>query len=301
MDVLSSVLRAAQIGSPVLCQSELVAPWGLDIDTGTKAAVHVVHRGVCWLRVEGEEPMRLVSGDVVLVGHGVRHAISDAPDSPLHPWEGELAARQRPPGVEAGETTVLLCAAYQFEPGDRHPLLGLLPRSLRLNVAGAGDELGTVVRLLMSESRAPQPGAGIVVPRLVDTLFILVMREWLMRRPSPAAGWFAALGDAQVGRALALMHEAPARPWTVEGLAAEVALSRAAFARRFAGLVGEGPLTYLTRWRMGLARQLLRTTRLPLEQVALAVGYDSAAAFGKAFRRHGNESPGRYRGRWPAG
>jgi AraC-like DNA-binding protein len=138
-------------------------------------------------------------------------------------------------------------------------------------------------------------GADLVVPRLVDTLLVLVVRRWLEQHPLESAGWLGALRDPKIGHALALIHDAPSYRWTVDGLASKVAMSRAAFARRFVSLVGESPHAYVTRWRMNLAARLLRTTSSSAEQIAAEVGYDSPTAFNGAFRRHLLTSPGRYR------
>lgn len=138
-------------------------------------------------------------------------------------------------------------------------------------------------------------GADLIVPQLVDTLLVFVVRRWLEQQPLEGAGWLGALRDPQIGRALALIHEAPGHRWTVEALALEAAMSRATFARRFATLVGESPHAYVTRWRMSLAAKLLRTTSSSAEEIATQVGYESPTAFSGAFRRHLFVSPGHYR------
>ncbi|QSQ20834.1 AraC family transcriptional regulator [Pyxidicoccus parkwayensis] len=302
MDVLANVLGVTQLGNTMLCQSELLSPWGLDIEANTKTAVHLVQRGVCWLRLEGErEPMRLVPGDVVLVGSGVRHFMTDDPGSQVEPWEQALEKMKLRiaslPQNASADTTVLLCAAYEFEQHGQHPLLALLPKLIRLNVdyTEESGQFQALVRLLAHESGRKLPGSEIVIPRLVDSLFVYIVRAWMASQPVGAGGWFGALRDPQIGRALSLIHENPEQPWTVESLAARVALSRAAFARRFVELVGEPPLKYLTRWRMSLAAKILKTTTESVDVVAARVGYDSPTGFGKAFQRYLRVAPGRYR------
>jgi AraC-like DNA-binding protein len=134
-----------------------------------------------------------------------------------------------------------------------------------------------------------------VLDRLLDVVLVGVLREHFGRAGAGAPPWYRALDDPQVGRALRALHADPARPWTVAALAAEVGLSRAAFARRFTALVGEPPLEYLTGWRMALAREQLRETRDGLAAVARAVGYGSEFAFAAAFKRHHGVAPGRWR------
>jgi AraC-like DNA-binding protein len=301
MDVLSSVLSLNRIGSSIICQSDLAAPWGLDIHAEQKTIVHVVQRGVCWLRIANADPVRLTAGEIVLVGRGVEHTITHEPGADTLPWDLALDdMRKRLANAPAPEeVTTLLCAAYEFEQGEYHPLLSQMPRLVRLNIFDADAESGLepMLRLLAQESRHAMPGAGVLVPRLVDALFVLIMRSWLMSGPAGAIGWFAALRDAQISRALSAIHDRPAEAWTVETLAAEAALSRAAFARRFAELVGEPPLSYLTRWRIGLAAKRLRSGNEPIDTLARDVGYTSAASFSKAFSRQLGAAPGRYRDR----
>lgn len=302
MDVLANILGVTQLGNSLLCQSELEPPWGLEVDAYTKAAVHLVQRGVCWLRVDGEQhALRLAPGDVVLVARGMRHTLTDDPKTPAEPYEQAIArmqrrlASRRPSDPSA--SAVLLCAAYEFAEDGPHPLLALLPRLIHIPVDAADDrgQLQSLVRLLLHEASRNLSGSELVVPRLIDTLLVFIVRAWLEQQPEGGAGWFGALRDPQIGRALALIHEEPARNWSVALLANEVAQSRAAFARRFTALVGEPPLTYVTRWRMNLAVKQLRTTDVPLDSLAAQVGYDSSAAFGKAFTRYLRTSPGRYR------
>lgn len=304
MDVLANVLGVTQLGNTVLCQSELLPPWGMDVTQEKAAAIHVVLRGICWLRLEGEKkPIRLVSGDVVLVSGGTPHALLDDPrtrseECPLAMarMRKRLAARTTP--VPPAESSALLCAAYQFEQKGSHPLLALLPRLIHLQagVAAGSEQLQLVTQLLLNEASRQPSGTELVVPRLVDSLLVFVVRAWLETQPRGMGGWFGALRDPQIGQALGLLHESPQHPWTVESLARKVGQSRAVFARRFADLVGEPPLTYLTRWRMNLAVKLLRTTNESVEDIAGRIGYESPTAFGKAFKRHLDSSPGQFRG-----
>jgi AraC-like DNA-binding protein len=299
MDVLAQVLGHTQVGDASFCQSELVGQWGILVEAQSKMAAHLVRRGVCWLRADGyPSPMRLVAGDVVLMAQGVRHSITDRPEGEAEPWQTslpELRQRFETQGPFApDEITTLLCASYALE---EQQLFSFLPRMIRLHV-DTNDEEGqfhSLIRLLLHEAARKQVGAEIVVPRLVDSLFVYILRAWLQEQPAGAAGWFGALRDPQIGRSLALIHENPDRPWTVEALASEVALSRAAFARRFCELVGEPPLKYLTRWRMNVAARILKTTSDSVDAVAVRVGYESPTAFGRAFHRHLRMSPGRYR------
>jgi AraC-like DNA-binding protein len=192
---------------------------------------------------------------------------------------------------------VLLCGAYRFEHEGVHPLMSLLPPLIHLR-AEAGvlsGPLEAVLRLLVAEYTQPGPGTVTVTSRLVDVLFIQIIRGWLEQQPEGSTGWLGAVRDPQVGRTLALMHGEPQRDWTVESLAAEVACSRATFARRFRELVGETPLVYLTRLRMDVAARMLRDSDIPLAVIAERVGYASEFAFNRTFHRVRGTPPGRYR------
>ena len=199
-----------------------------------------------------------------------------------------------------GAPASLLCGVYRFDAGGPHPLLrSLLPLVHVPALPVRTDRrLARVVELLAAEVVDAGPGAAVVVDRLVDVLFVHVLRTWLEREPDGCTtGWLRSLADREVGLALTRIHGDSSRPWTVQTLAAEVGLSRAAFARRFSALVGEPSLGYLTRWRLTLAADLLDRTDQPLSSVATRVGYASGFALSRAFSRAHGESPSVFRAR----
>lgn len=302
MDVLADVLAVTRMGATVVAQAELVPPWGLEVDPIAEAHVHVVQRGACWLRTSFEpRPVHLAAGDVVLIRGGVGHSICDDPKTKPAPHEKVLDAMPRRlallPKARAHETTVVLCAKYLFQHLGPHPLTSLLPPlvHLRAHEVERHVQLPLLLQLLRHEATNAGSGTELVVPRLVDSLLVFVIRAWLDGQPVGAGGWFGALRDPAIAKALSLIHEQPHSPWSVEGLARQVSQSRATFARRFAELVGETPVAYLTRWRMCLATKLLGETDLSLDEIASRVGYETAAAFSKAFRRSHGSAPGRFR------
>jgi AraC-like DNA-binding protein len=302
MDVLADVLSVTRLGATVIAQAELVPPWGLEVDPLAEAAVHLVQRGSCWLRTTGQrKPVRLGAGDVVLIRSGVGHSICDDPRTRPLPYVKAIAAMPRRlaalPKSRAHETTLVLCAKYLFQHAGPHPLISLLPAFVHLpaHEAERHVQLQLVLQLLRREAIDAGSGSELVVPRLVDSLLVFVVRAWLEAQPVGAAGWFGALRDPAIAKALALIHEQPQAPWSVEGLARRVAQSRATFARRFAELVGETPVAYLTRWRMCLAAKLLSESDLSLDEIASRAGYETAAAFSKAFRRSHGRPPARFR------
>lgn len=302
MDVLADVLAVTRMGATVIAQAELVPPWALEVDPVAEAHVHVVQRGACWLRISTQrQHLRLAAGDVVLIRGGVAHSISDDPRTKPRPHKEVLATMPRRlsrwPAARAHETTVVLCAKYLFQHVGPHPLTSLLPPLIHLPALEAERHvrLQMLLQLLRYEATEAKSGTELVVPRLVDSLLVYVVRAWLDGQPVGAGGWFGALRDPAIAKALSLIHTKPSEPWSVEALAQEVATSRATFARRFAELVRESPAAYLTRWRMCLATKLLAESDDTLEEIASKVGYETAAAFSKAFRRRHATSPGRFR------
>ncbi|HEY4368315.1 MAG TPA: AraC family transcriptional regulator [Steroidobacteraceae bacterium] len=304
MDVLSNVLQVANLATQGLGSREFLAPWGIKAENPGRATVHVVRRGSCWFSCRSSEPVRLNAGDVVLLAHGDAHAFSSERDM-RNPEPLSLAIARTQGNVvpsrgmvdPAAESTILQCAGYELSRDTSHPLLALLPPVIRIpaDQADSDSELQLLLRLLMQEAARRDAGVELVLPRLIDTLFVYVLRVWLRDQPDGAGGWLGALRDPQIRKVLARIHESPQTPWTVESLAGVAAMSRAAFAKRFADMVGEPPLAYVTRWRMDIAAKMLRESRDPVARIAGRVGYVSETAFAKAFRRRRNIAPGAYR------
>jgi AraC-like DNA-binding protein len=304
MDVLSDVVAAMRTGRPHSARRATYAPWGLRFAAADEAGFHVVLRGSAWLIPDGGEPVALAPGDVVFLAHGHGHALASGPDVPLQ------EVRMLPDGTwtspPAGEPragcpdTVTLCGTYRLDRDRAHRLLAELPEVVHLPAqVGAHRSLRAAVELLGMELEESRPGTDAIVTSLLDTLLLYILRAWWEgeRAAGRARGWAVALADPAVAAALRAIHGDPGRAWTVAGLGAAGGLSRAAFARRFAALVGEPPLTYLTWWRMTTAGRLLRDDDLSLRQVAQRTGYASEFAFAKAFKREYGVAPGRYRRR----
>ena len=302
MDVLADVLQVSRVRGALLATVKAHEPWGLELRDTPGAAFHAVTSGTCWLRA-GEHRLRLMPGDVILLPTGSHHVLASDPHGPTRAFDrvskeralndqGELVL----PGP--GSATGFLCAAYDYDHEVAHPLLSLLPGVLHLPADQPGDSspVQATLRLIRGELGPNNPGSAAVLDRLIDVLFVQVLRAWLeSEEPSEGASWLRALHDPEIASAIALLHEQPERSWTIEALAGEVNLSRATLARRFTESVGEPPLSYLTRWRMDLAARRLRDTREPVGAIAGRVGYSSEYAFSRAFRRARGEPPGRYR------
>ena len=293
MDVLSDVLRVAQRAETRSAFVTARAPWGVAFDGSLAMSFLVVTEGTAVLHVDGDatEEVRLMPGDAVLLPDDPPHSLADEPGRPTVDittvGDTEIGGD--------GARSVLLAGAYVLDLPSLHPLLRGLPEVVHLPaVRGAAPELHGVIDLLAGEISGGHPGTDAAIPRLVDLMLLWILRTWF-EQSARNQSWFGALLDPSLGKAIALMHEAPERPWTVEGLAGEAGLSRSAFAQRFVATVGEPPLSYLTAWRMALAADLLRTTDLRLAAIAQRVGYDSEFAFAAAFKRVRGQAPGRYR------
>lgn len=304
MDTLTEVLKSVQLHSTVHCRSDLSAPWGIQIDGTNQAAFHVILRGSCWLEIEDrKELIPLVGGDLVVLPKGTAHCLRDALDSPLVRLEDLLADRPckgqlRMQYGGGGTPTTILCGNARFEHHEMNPLLPALPSLILIQGEDgkAVEWLDSTLQAIACETASNRPGAEMMITYLSNILFIQAIRAYLASlKQQDDGGWLRALLDPQLSAVLTLIHQSPEKNWTVDSLAKQVNLSRSTFAARFKELVGEAPLQYLTQWRMYCAARLLRSSDLPLIAIAEQVGYESEAAFSKAFKRQIRQSPGEYR------
>ncbi|MCX4985911.1 AraC family transcriptional regulator [Streptomyces sp. NBC_00572] len=310
MDVLSDVVAVTRTGRPRSAHVRWHAPWGQEFaSVPGSAGFQVILQGSCWLLPPDAEPVQLSPGDVVFLPHGSGHTLADSPETLVtapacDPDDHELYDAYASDSIDRsgdlGPATVVLCGAYRLDPSRTHPLLLTLPDLIHLPAqSDSHPELRSAVALLAAELETPRLGTDAAVPALLDALLLYILRIWFKEQPARenTTGWAAALNDPPVTAALHAIHRDPAAPWTVAKLAADAGLSRAPFARRFAKLVGQPPLGYLTWWRMTTAARLLRTSDAPLRSIATQVGYTSEFAFANAFKRTHGTPPGMYRRR----
>jgi AraC-like DNA-binding protein len=333
MDVLSEVLRVVRLSGAIHFRGEFTQPWAfstsppdmltarLKIPEGSVTPFHVVVEGSCWVTLGKLPAIRIEAGDVIVFPRGDQHVMASDPaltpvpikDIYSQPSVDQIAILRYGGG---GECARFICgflhADHQFDPllKSLPALMCVRPRvgSLTLETLDRGGQrIQTIerrqeaewwlasVRYLTEESAAPGPGNRAVLARLAESLFVEVLR-WQLRYASQAhGGWLAGLDDPQVGRVLCVLHALPDRQWTVDELAREAAMSRAALAKRFVELVGQSPIHYLAGWRMHLARHLLRESTLGIGEIAGRVGYESEAAFNRAFRRLVGSPPATWR------
>ncbi|HXR59567.1 MAG TPA: AraC family transcriptional regulator [Burkholderiales bacterium] len=317
MDALSDVLRSVRLEGACYITAEFTAPWCIRGELGLQsvrarlagaehvAFFHFLTEGRCQVRLaEGGATIEATAGDLVLFPQEGRHLMGT--DLQLAPMEREAAFTPDPASDAqffqirhggGGATTRFVCGYLALNRAAFRPLLQSLPRVVRIPI-GDGPAAAMLRELFQAgvrESAALRPGGSSVLAKVAELLFVEALRRHAERLPPGDGGWLAGVRDPHVGRALGLLHADPGRAWTVDELARESALSRSALAERFAGLVGESPMQYLTRWRLALAAQMLRAGRETIARIAARSGYESEAAFSRAFKREFGAPPASWR------
>lgn len=319
-DPLSEVLRAVRLTGSLFFLVDAACPYAVEAPSSRELApvvlpgaqhivsFHVVTRGHCWCRVEDSAPVLLEEGDVLVIPHGHRYLLANPRDLPsavpvdeVLAWFEQMAAGKLPYRVEEGgadaESFGLICGFLGCDRAPFNPVLSALPRELylRRGSGGGGELLPRLIDLALAESLAPRAGSDSVRLRLAELMFVELVRRHLTNLPTDQSGWFAGLLDPAVGRALRLLHQRPAAAWSLELLAREAGLSRSVLAERFLRFVGRPPMQYLLHWRMQLAARILADSSAKIAAVAQRVGYDSEAAFSRAFKRVAGLSPSEWR------
>jgi AraC-like DNA-binding protein len=332
MDVLSDVLRVVRLSGAVFFTAEFSSPWAIESPTPQSLAAavmpdaecvvlfHILVDGECEVACQDHPVTTMETGDVVVFPRGDTHTMRSPRATTTTPlgsvfspgvYEeipqltfggggrasrlvcGYLNCDQRfSPLVEALPTMLLVRGRDDYSVIEAVDASGIRPTSVP---PGSRSWLGTTLKFTTSEAMAARPGNAAMLGRLTELMFVEILREYMQRLPANQGGWLGGLNDPHVGRALRLVHANPARDWTVEELAREAAVSRSVLAQRFTALVGETPMRYLTSWRMELAKQMLREGARNIQDVATRVGYDSEAAFNRAFKRATGSPPATWR------
>lgn len=307
MDAVAGLLDGPRARGAFLLRSTMDPPWALRIEDEAPLTLAAVVRGSAWVLYDDGERVRMDPGDVAIMRGPDPYVMADAPTTAIQAVVDPGQVCRTPDGVAvpimeiqgvrswgnvADGETILVTGSYALDGEVSLRLLRALPRLLTL----AQDEWSCpLVPLLADEIVKDEPGQEAVLDRLLDLLLIAVLRAWFARPEAQAPAWYRANGDPIVGPALRLLHHEPAKPWTVASLADAVGVSRATLARRFAELVGEPPMAFLTDWRIALAADLLREPGATIASVAEQVGYSSAFALSAAFKRVRGISPQQHR------
>jgi AraC-like DNA-binding protein len=312
-DILSDLLRSVRLRGVLFYYVSGGRNWAAEAPASRAIAAavmpdsehvmeyHLVCRGSCWGGIVGEAPVHLNTGDVVLFPHGDPHVVSSAPGmrAPVDvPSYFQNKIEQRPfslhldivEGLDPvasgdGNEVTLVCGFLGCDVRPFNPLIATLPRLLHLKAAENQGWTAAFMLHAVGESQNKRPGGEVMLERMSEMMFVDAVRRYIDTLPEESRGWLAGLRDRFVGRALALMHDAPATEWTVDELGRLVGLSRSALHERFAELIGQPPMQYLTNWRMQVAATLLRDSNATVISVAQDVGYHSEAAFARAFKR----------------
>lgn len=318
MDALSEVLRVVQLTGAVFLDARFSAPWSMisEQNEGLCAAYlppcdrvvsfHFITAGECWAMLPDDPQGALLvkAGDILVVPRGEAHIMGSAPD--LQPVSaGPLLADKVEPAAGGvmkldygggGGQVQIVCGFLAVQEVLKNPLLSALPRLFKVDMRGSSAGwLESSLSFAALEAGAARPGSATVLAKLSELLFVEAIRRYVDTLPEGRKGWLGGLRDRFVAQALTLMHERPSHPWTVEDLAQRVGMSRSALAQRFTDLLDIPPMQYLAQWRLQLAAHQLRTGNLPLAAIAEQVGYDSEAAFNRAFKREFGLPPATWR------
>ncbi len=311
MDPLSDLLRVVRLDGAFFYAVEAAEPWGIESVAARELAprilpgsehligYHILVRGRCFGGLLGEEQVELGPGDVIVFPHGDANLMSSGRGTRISPDVNTRAPARYPDTVFLGDqgthVASFVCGFLGCDRLPFNPLLAALPRLMHVRGLSSDAWLGGFTRQLIEESRLGRAGAGCVLTRLAELMFIEVVRRYLENLPPGGSGWLAGLRDEVVGRALALLHGRPAHPWTLAELAQESASSRSNLSKRFTDLVGQPPMQYLTQWRIQVAANRLAQSRAKVATVGAEVGYDSEAAFSRAFKKATGLAPGAWR------
>jgi len=300
MDALSDVLDSLKLKGVVYQKTSLHAPWGIAIGQDSYSQFWRLLKGTCYLTVAGEELIKMNEGDFILVPHGGAHTIQSHPGSVCIPAPQYVQSLQsgQPMFQGEGEETLLLGGHFEFTSPILHPFVQSLPKAIRINSEQNEIRLWLqqAASFMSDELNAGKAGRQIILGRLAEVVFILIIRAY-MEEANVAQGFLRAFKDPRISTSLNSMHAAPGKEWTLNQLAATAGMSRSLYCKEFKNLLGETPLAYLTEWRILKAKEFLLENKENVSEVAEKVGYLSEAAFNRLFKSKVGETPASYRRR----
>ncbi|MFD0556955.1 AraC-like DNA-binding protein [Stackebrandtia endophytica] len=300
-DRLGRVLHRLRMRGTFYSRADLGEPWALDMPViPDSVSFHVLTSGTCWLTVPNIEPVELRTGDLALVPHGAGHQLSSHPDAGPAARVDLLPQEYLNPHYSTlqyggtGRRSRLICGIVAFDEPAARQLLRQLPAVVLVGgpAIPASTAIRDTLRLMSTELEYLRPGGEAVATRLADILIVQAIRAWLEQDSAAQTGWLRAIQDPRIGGALDAIHSEPGGDWNLERLAQRASMSRSTFAARFHELVGEPPMSYVTRWRMNLAHSRLLDSDVTVAKLAGELGYRSEASFHRAFSRTIGQTPG---------
>jgi AraC-like DNA-binding protein len=314
VDIVSEVLKVVRLQGALFYNGEFSSPWSVYAASSQALAkyfatdkehvivYHLLTEGRASLRLERGERLALTAGDIVMLPHGDRHIIENGAASQTLNDEEHLADILSQ-GLKlwriggGGEITKFVCGYMACDPRLSQIFLNGMPPIFKVNLRNdaSGRWLENAIRFSVDQANMSAPGEEALLAKLSEVLFVETLRAYIAQLPAEQTGWLGGARDSVVAKALALMHKSPAHPWTIAALAKEAGISRSVLAERFRHYLNESPMAYLTRWRLQLGAKMLESTSYSVAQIALEVGYESEAAFNRAFKREFTVPPARFR------
>lgn len=319
-DPLSDVLRTVKLTGALFFLTDASFPWGVEVphpDAFSSiilpraqhvVSYHIILKGAGWASIPGIASTWFEAGDILVFAHHDPYSMLSAPDEPPEfdadatvAFFREMAAGKLPFVIHEGggsePRSEFVCGFLGCDMRPFNPVLSTLPRLLRVRRSNAAQDslLSRLIDVTLTEARQPRVGGETIRLRLSELIFVEVLRQYLQSLPGHETGWLSGLRDPSIGKVLALLHERPGHPWTLNGLAREAGMSRAALVARFTHLIGHAPMQYLALWRMQIAARLLADSSMKVAAVGREVGYESEAAFSRAFKKIVGASPAAWR------
>jgi AraC-like DNA-binding protein len=316
MDVLSEVLKVVRLQGALFYNGEFSAPWSVyaassrglaqyfGTDTEHVIVYHLLTQGRAAVRLDNVSPLQLTAGDIVMFPHGDKHILENGSAAQTID-DSEHLTEVLSQGLKlwrmggGGEVTKFVCGYLACDPRLSQVFLSGLPSVFKVSIrnGASGQWLENSIRFSVEQADRSAPGGEAVLAKLSEVLFVETLRAYITQLPAGQSGWLGGARDSEVGKVLALMHKDPAHPWTIAALARQAGISRSVLAERFRHYLNQSPMAYLTRWRLQLGAQMLASTSYSVSEIAAEVGYESEAAFNRAFKREFEIPPARFRNR----
>jgi len=315
MDAFSEILSGVKLSGALFFSAEFSAPWCFSSPASNMLApllapgaphlviYHFVIDGAAFVQMPDGQSIELGPGDIVVLPHGDPHLMTSSPGVGGASLNSAIFSKIRSRDLRplqaggGGDSARYVCGYMACDPFLSRPILGGLPRVFKVHIRTdrSGQWLENSILHLVEEAASGRVGSDAMLAKLSEALFVDTLRRYVASLPEQQSGWLGGARDPIVGKSLGLLHSRIAHPWTIADLADQVGISRTALVERFTRYLSEPPMTYLTRWRLQLAARSLENTPRGVSEIAAEVGYDSEAAFNRAFKREFGEPPGRYR------